>query len=321
MKTNSILFLLTLFAFSSCDKDAKTLKFEQIPFEGVAPIRVLRSFGDTIVAGGGDKGAEGFISMAHIDEMNFHLTKSNFKSPVYSMGEYAGRYWIGMDHAQINQSMDLIHFEPYYFNEKDWIGDLYQHPIRKMERVGTDFLAIVGGELSKGVIYQSSDSTRSWNPIEIDHELRALATLQDSNSWRAWVGGNGMLLTKTSSDSVWQRIDLEGVFIADMTFESNNSGWLVTYDGRVMKTKDGGESWAEVHNPKGSHYVNRMRYKNGHFIIVAQDGRLAHSSNGESWQWYNLEIQQDLLDVWIGADHFIVGTEMGEVYRIPFSNL
>jgi hypothetical protein len=321
MKTHSILFGLVLLMFCACDKDAKTIEFEQIPFEGLAPIRVFQTFGDTIVAGGGEKNASGFISVAHLDALDFKLVKSDFKSPVYSVEKYADRYWVGLDETQLNQSLDLTKFEPYYFNEKDWVGSLYQQPIRKMARVGNDFLAIAGGELSKGVIYQSSDSTRSWNPIEIDHELRALATIQDSISWKAWVGGNGILLSKTNSDSDWKRIDLEDVFIVDMVFESFSLGWLVSYDGHIMKTKNGGQSWTEVHKPKGSRYINRIRYENGHFVVVAQDGMIAHSTNGESWQWYDLDTQQDLLDVWIDADHFIVGTDMGEVYRISFSNL
>lgn len=321
MNIKPAFYLICLITLGACDKELKTIEFEPITFEGDAPIRSLESFGDNIVAVGGEKDGMGFIAVADIDLLDFQVIHHEVRRTVYSAEYFLGRYWFGLDIAQLNYAITLDQLEPYYFNEKDWVGSLYQHPIRKMERVGGEFFAIAGGQLTKGVIYQSSDSTRSWNPIEIDHELRAICSVGDSMDWQAWVGGNGILLTKSKGEGEWDRIDLEDIFIVDLVFEDHDLGWLVTYDGRIMKTKNGGKTWDEVHKAKGQRFVNRMRYANGHFMVVAQDGLWAHSTDGESWQWYDLETNQDLLDVWIGDEQFIVGTEMGEVYRISFSNL
>ena len=305
----------------SCSKDVTEIEVETISVGGSDPIRFIESIGDTLVIGGGQKNGQGFVAIADKSNMDFEYLKQDFKYPAYSIYWYDNRYWLGLGNAVYRVTTNLKQYDPYYFKESDWIGDLFRYPFRRTASVDGELFAIIGGQLSKGVVYHSSDTTKNWNPEHYNHEFRALEVTGDSISWTAWVGGNGALLRKRKGDSTWTRINIESMFIIDIHFDDEQNGICVTYDGDVFQSSNGGNVWKKVDSPKQTRFVNRMRRANGHYIVTANDGFIAHSTNGKQWNWYDLNIEEDLTDVWIDDDGCYITSNRQNIHHVLWTDL
>ncbi len=143
------------------------------------------------------------------------------------------------------------------------IPELGAHPINDVAFLDADKGWVVS---EAGTILYTKDGGVTWAPLSLDTkqvfdtELRAICVLDPSH---AWIGGaHGTLLTTTydtqhrlvrttNAGSNWQLLDLkselgEDGLINDFQFVDQKNGWLVSKNGTILQTGDGGDSWSRI---------------------------------------------------------------------------
>ncbi|MEZ4721907.1 MAG: YCF48-related protein [Flavobacteriales bacterium] len=316
-------FYAILFVFTvSCRKDKTIVDFDVFELPVSGKVRCIEAFGDSLVLAGGDVSGQGFLLVADATLSHFEVCTSTLKNEVYDVKLFDDRWYIGLDSVDLVTSKDLRHFQTYWWNQVDWVGDLYKHPLRRIEHVNAELFMVAGGKLAFGVAYHSSDSGQSWNPAEYDNEIRSLAAFGDVNHYSAWVGGDGILLKTTKSNPTWKRIELDNVFAADINFLNHVEGVLVTYEGDLYKSNDGGENWSRIQKSKKLRAVNRLLRINEELIILANTGQLAYSANnGQTLQWFDLEDVGDLIDGYWSGDRLILTSSESSIIQLSVSDL
>ncbi len=143
------------------------------------------------------------------------------------------------------------------------IPELGTHPINDVAFLDADKGWLVS---EAGTILYTKDGGVTWTPLSLDTkqvfdtELRAIFVLDPSH---AWIGGaEGTLLTTTydtqhrlvrtvNAGSNWQLLDLkpelgEDGRINDFQFVDQQNGWLVSRNGIILHTVNGGDSWSRI---------------------------------------------------------------------------
>lgn len=316
------LFISLALFLAACKRENSQLIYSLIQLPVQSKVRCVESFGDSLLLAGGDVNGRGFVVVCDAQLSSFEVRSKSLKREVYDAVLFQNRWYFGMDSAALLTSDNLKKFTNYYWKQADWVSDLSKHPIRKFGTVGNELFAVAGGKLAFGVVYHSSDSAQSWNPVEYENELRSITLYGDEFHWTAWAGGDGILLKSSSETSDWQRIKLDNTFIADVIFQDENRGICVTYEGDIHSTKDGGEHWSLVEKSKKFRSANRLIQSGDWMVIAANDGAFAYSKDsGASWKWNQLEEKLDLSDAIIVGDKLLLTAENGFLVSIKFSEL
>jgi hypothetical protein len=311
----TILLFISISLFSSCSKPELDISYEVIELPISEKVRCLEVKGDSLLIGGGNLNTEGFLIQSDLALTQFNVLTKKLKHEVYDITQFKNRWYIGLDSVEMVVSDSLTSFRTYYWREEDWVSDLSKHPIRRFAQTNNGLYAITGGELSFGVIYQTNDANE-WNPLEFENELRALCAFDNT----VWVAGNGRLMRLTEGIE-WQRIDLKDEFIADMVFTSQTSGLAITFDGSILITSDGGDSWSKAKN-KSKGFLNRVVASGDQVIAIGNAGLIGISNNnGENWKWYSLKEEIDLMDAVIVNGDCIIGGDDGMLVRFSLASL
>jgi photosystem II stability/assembly factor-like uncharacterized protein len=106
-----------------------------------------------------------------------------------------------------------------------------------------------------GVILRSQDGGRSWRYERVDRK-QALFAVAASDGRAIAVGEKGLVRVSTDGGESWTPPDSDGfpevfTFMRDLGFEHNRRvGFIVGQQGTILRTRDGGRTWARV-LPKG----------------------------------------------------------------------
>jgi len=306
---------------TACQKDKTGFEFDTIVLPVQGKVRCIEPTSNGYVFAGGNVNAKGFVVESDKYLTQFNVRTESLPREVYDAKFINCRWWIGHDSLQLIHSDSLQVFYDYWWRETDWVSDLNKNPIRRLAQVGNEHFLIAGGKLAFGVVFHSSDSANSWDEFEFEHEARGLCTAGDVSNWSAWVGGDGMLIKRSKGETKWTQQEVSRTFISDIYFADLKTGWLVTYEGDVMKSVDGGESWETVCKSKTVRGANRIMSDGSNWMIVANNGAFAHSPDGEKWMWYDFEDGLDLTDVVIDGDVCIISVQDQSIQRFSFSAL
>jgi hypothetical protein len=314
-------FLSVLFAFglvlAACNKSEQVVDFDTIDLGVNGPVRSLLLEGDSIIACGGKINENGFVAV--FDGALNHVKSSvtDLEQPIFSAARWNNNLYFGQTDFKILVTDSLPKIFNYFFKEQDWIVELYHKPFRQMLRTENGLIAITGGELGFGAIFQSYDTAQTWAPLQYNHELRSIA----QNGDQLWVGGNGVLMRTTVGDTVWQRVALDHKFIVGIQFFDALNGIVLCYDGEQLMTSDGGESWESTGSKRGV-FVNRLSYHNDQLLILCDHGVIGVSSDkGQNFQWLELEGVGDLFDAVFYNDRLVVAAEDGNLISLAPSAL
>lgn len=306
-----VLFALGILAVA-CNKSEQVLDFETIDLGMNGPVRSLLLEGDSIIACGGKINESGFVTVFDLASNQIKSSVTNLDQPMFSAARWNNNLYFGQTDFNILVTDSLPKIFNYFFKEQDWIVELYHQPFRQMLRTENALIAITGGELSYGAIFQSYDTAQTWAPLQYNHELRCIA----QNGNQLWVGGNGILLKTTVGDTNWLRIGLDHKFIVGIQFFDALNGVILCFDGEQLATTDGGESW-NSNRSKGGVFVNRLIYENDHLLALCNDGEIGYSSDkGQNFQWFELEGVGDLFDAVFYNERFVIAAADGQLISL-----
>ena len=248
------LFLLVL---AACKKDDFSLSTTEVALPVGDRVRCIEEVEDGFLVAGGEVNGSGFVCHLSRDLRQIDLLTVAIGHEVHDLTRWNGRWYFGTDSSFLWFTDDLDQYSPYYFSEEDWIVDLYKQPWRRFAKTDHALLGACGGNNSFGALFQSFDSTQSWNPKVYDHELRTAFCLP-GGGFRAWAAGNGILMRLDEPAGEWERIRLDNSLIADLHFWNRNDGLALEYDGNVMRTMDGGDTWKQVASGATWRFMNRL---------------------------------------------------------------
>lgn len=323
MKASSSFLICTVFSLllGSCQKDEVDVEFDTFKLPVSGKVRCIEPFGDSLILAGGDVDSKGFVVLTDKNFTYFDVKTASLSREVYDVKYINGTWWLAHDSLGLTYSSNLDDFHTYWWKQDDWVSDLSKHPIRRMEQIGKEHFMVAGGRLAFGTAYHSSDSANSWSTFEFEHETRALAVAGDASNWSAWVGGDGILIKKSTGDANWSQIEIKGLFISELYFKDLKAGWMVTYEGDISKTTDGGNNWGMVCKSRKFRGANRLVSDGSNWVVAANNGAFAHSSNGKDWRWYSFGDGLDLTDVFIEGDRCFISAQGQSIHRFSLSSL
>lgn len=165
------------------------------------------------------------------------------------------------------------------------------------------------------------DGGNSWHEKRISNT--APYALQMLDSTTILLFGYGMILKSTDGGDSFQIKKLQGDFYRAAHFFDAQNGLVVGYQGEIIQTKDGGESWSvlkKTNNPFSSreHFlaVHFNRFQLG--FAVGENGLIYYSKDsGNSWHKISEFTNSALNTVFVKDDNSaIVAGDNGEVFLI-----
>ncbi len=95
-------------------------------------------------------------------------------------------------------------------------------------------------------LWATADGGRSWKPVGVIPGGPAWSpvSVRAISIKIGWLGLGQTLLATEDRGQTWTEISLPtGVVVASLEVVNANLGWLVSTDGRLAQTHDGGKSW------------------------------------------------------------------------------
>ena len=324
MRRSFILLFCFVIALVGCQKSGpKFSAYEVVDLPIQEEARCIEVFGDSVLIGGGKTKGKGYLLQGITSSNDFDVVKSNFKHEVYSKAQHRSRWYVGCDSVVLYHGDSLHKLNRYWWLERDWVSDLSKHPIWNMASGKKSLTMVAGGKLAFGVAYNSEDSARSWEPIEPENELRAVAKTDDYYE-TTWIAGNGVFKKRLLDEFIdfvkWIDLDLDNEFITDLYFESDASGWGLTRSGKILSFKSGGSEF-EVKLDGKSAFMNHFDFDENNAIAVGQEGEILFSTDGgENWSRFQLDDSIDLNDVQIINEEALIVGDGGAFIRIQLSS-
>lgn len=313
-------FLCLTLLVVGCGKRGDSVDYELIQLPVQSQVRCIERAGDSIVVGGGEQEGLGFVMVLDTQLNEIDVATSSLRKEVYDIISFQGRWYMGLRQVEIVITESLEEYPHYWWDTADWVNTLHQQPFRRFAQTSDALVAICGGELAFGVLFQTYDTAKSWNPLEFDHELRALAAWETKDEQEFWLGGNGWAM-HSSKQGQWDTLDFRDKFVVDFVPIATGRVRALTYDGQVWFSGNAGESWSMDSKAPTGTYANRMvRSDAGEWFIAANNGRLGYSSNeGSAWKWFILDDEVDLLDLLVLKDEVVFTSDQGALVRISLS--
>lgn len=164
---------------------------------------------------------------------------------------------------------DFVEHDP-TFLQRYFAGRVAEEPMVKVSVIQNPYLFTVNfldeqrGLISGlgGVILRSSDGGATWRYVTIDRK-QALFSVAAASARAVTVGEKGLVRLSADRGRSWHAPIAEEfptvfTFMRDVGFDrSRNFGYIVGQQGMVLRSQDGGKTWAQV-LPPGDLGVGRM---------------------------------------------------------------
>jgi photosystem II stability/assembly factor-like uncharacterized protein len=181
-------------------------------------------------------------------------------------------------------------------------------------------IAALGVAYNAGKIYHTANGGTTWSLVYRDtmHSLMCAAYVGDST---AIVGGYGTILRSTDMGHSFKVVKEQGDFYQSVDFVDGQTGYMVGYQGEVLKTSDQGRTWASIRSSNGlwgsTDYLLSVDFINENTgYAVGESGLMIRTTNGgTSWQTVTPFTDSRLKSVHLfsAASGIVIGTS-GAVY-------
>ena len=205
---------------------------------------------------------------------------------------------------------------PWTFHRlKNW--DILHHIIE----TENGYLASGGKSYEHGYIYLINEQFRIDTAIYFGHEISEVVHITDQNYLSV---GWGNIQRSSDGGKTWKLLPNEGDFYASCVFTDALNGWIIGYNGTILRSVDGGESWrksqAKISGNGYDSFRKLVKINKNEIIITGNKGKLWRTvDDGKSWQKIALSTNKDIYDIAKKSDgnYIMVGNE-GYVAEIRF---
>lgn len=258
-----------------------------VPMDG--PVRTVAVLPDGVYIGGGLADGQGFVAQFLPDGNTVQPLAQALPAPLHQLTQLNGRYVCLFNQTRIEYTYDFAAFDQFYYGTHDGIPTLHQQPYRDaVVAAAGDVFLVSGGGLRFGTIQKSGDTLKTWSRLVFSHELRCLSF---PTAQVGFAGGFGALYKTTDAGAAWKPLPLEGHFLTGLHFADETHGLACTFEGRLLRTQDGGESWKVVHRAgrAGGEQVffALTPLADGRTVALGRKGLLV-SENGTDWSRFSL---------------------------------
>lgn len=180
-------------------------------------------------------------------------------------------------------------------------------------------LACGGYSFSNGILLKSTDNFRTYQQIDIDAHLHALAFTNDSTTFAV---GYGIIIKSTDYGESWTNADVEGDVYVDVDFVDESIGYVAGEQGSILKTKDAGLTWQYLRKAN-TLAQQRYRFTAVYFVdeftgyIAGEKGALWQTNNGgKSWQTKTIDKKHHYTAIEMINDSLILVGKNGIVVHL-----
>jgi hypothetical protein len=183
------------------------------------------------------------------------------------------------------------------------------------------FMAAGGKAYETGYLYLLNKENSIDTVLRFGHEISELTRIEKDRYIA--VGYGNIMLTKDAG-LTWEIKPNKGDFYASAIFMDKKIGFLIGYNGTLLKSVDQGETWQKSKSSIIKNGFNSFRkikkVDANEIIIVGNNGRIWRSLNsGIVWELYKLPTTSDLYDIAKnGRSEYITVGSNGFVAQIEF---
>ncbi len=168
-------------------------------------------------------------------------------------------------------------------------------------------LMVGGAGLNQGTIYSLPTNAPNWNEKLLEFKLECVAWASEN---RAFAAGYGVLLQSDNSGETWRYHDkVKGDFFKDICFPNSTVGYLIGWQGMVLKSNDGGLNWRKLQSGNNA-FSMRVYLQAVDFFdentgaIVGENGLMWFTKDGgKSWKSASGFTKNNLYDVHLFDAH------------------
>lgn len=179
---------------------------------------------------------------------------------------------------------------------------------------------VSGIALASGRLVEIDSSFRVLRADSLPFEARAIKFV---NEHTGYLAGYGAVMRTRDGGRSWHYLPAEGDFFKDLSCLSNGEIWVAGYQGSLLHSMDGGDSWRTVRNGNNL-LLPRKRWNAIHFLnpetgaVAGDEGALLLTKDGgASWESIALPVTADLFAVQFqDAQHLWVAGSRGTLFKI-----
>jgi hypothetical protein len=317
-KLNVLVWIVALIGVTSvaCSKkDAVNLNYTEYLLPVSGTVRAMARTPDGYVFVGGDQGKPGFVVTADSSLSSFAVRKADFQQAVYGIADAGDRYILGMDDAQIVYSQDLSVFEYHTFLEENWPNEQYKLPLRDiLISASSDTWYISGGGgFQFGLIFVSSDSGETWNPVEFPNEIHGMTEILGG----VVAVGNGIVVTSSDQGRTWVRQRLDHELLTDVSDRITHS-----FQGDFFEASVDFTSFTKLETEGKPKYLQKLvtlPHPVFSHVAVGNLGNMAFVNRSGSIVSATLDKAVTLTDAYMHSQNeLLVTAENGKLYLVRF---
>jgi len=161
------------------------------------------------------------------------------------------------------------------------------------------YLASGGKSYGTGYIHHLNQNFQIDTTVDFKHEISEVKQIiEDKFISVGW----GNIQRSDDGGISWRTLPYEGDFYASVIFTTEKHGMIIGYNGTLLETNDGGETWqnsqAKITNNGFNSFRKLVQITNGPIFITGNQGKIWKSDDkGSSWQYYKLDTKSDIYDI------------------------
>ena len=275
-KYHLLLFMCVLLA-SSCKKEQIELLTQEIDTGTSLNLYDIFFANDSIgYACGGDKWTKGVFTRT----LDGGKTWSKADS-IYNVAAYAIHFFTAGEGIVAGNASDWATTtdsgRSFILTNSDY------HPINDIALRDKNTWVRVGGEgFADGFISSSSNAGASWKYTHLPNNMTAVQ-FADSNT--VFASGYGVIYRSSDAGANFSPLEVRGDFFIAMDFLSGQLGYFAGYEGSILKTSDGGNSFQKVRGGNAP-FSPRVHFQAIKFwnesvgYVVGENGVMFKTENG-----------------------------------------
>jgi photosystem II stability/assembly factor-like uncharacterized protein len=181
---------------------------------------------------------------------------------------------------------------------------------------------VVGGDgTNNGIILRSFDNT--WWKVDKDTFNVSWRSVWMNTPNTGYAVGYGAVFKTIDAGFSWQATDVRGDYFKKIHFPLADVGYICGFQGSVLKTDDGGQTWQQIHRSSGAFFrgtkLNSLHfYDENTGMVCGLRGVLFFTENGgNDWKKIDLQSSENLRAVFmVSSQKAIVAGDNGKMWEV-----